>query len=92
MYTCFGPKTGENVEVCCKSACLSCKRLKPGKEIITKTSVFQVKIYEIQTHGRLLLLELVQLMFIAACQIQIGLLHKYMVLCLWCENHLLFML
>jgi hypothetical protein len=62
------------VEVYCKSACLSCKRLQPGKENITKTSVFQVKIYEIQTHGRLLLLELVQLMFIAACQIQIGIL------------------
>ena len=58
--------------VCCKSACLICKRLQTGKEDITTTSIIQVKIYQTQIYGRLLLLELAQLMLIAACQIQIG--------------------
>ena len=59
-------------EYVCKSACLSCKRLQPGKEDITTTSIIHVKIYQIQIYGRLLLLEVAQLMLIAACQIQIG--------------------
>jgi len=58
-----------NVGVCCKSVCLSCKRLQTGKEDITTTSIIQVKIYQTQIYGRLLLLELAQLMLIAVCQI-----------------------
>lgn len=62
------------MEVCFMSACLSCKRVQLDKENKTTTSIFQVKFYQTQTYGRLLLVELAQLMIIAACQIQIGLL------------------
>jgi hypothetical protein len=48
--------------------------MQPGKENIITTSIIQVKIYQTQIYGRLLLLELAQLILIGAYQIQIGLL------------------
>jgi hypothetical protein len=74
IYLFWTEDCGENVGVCCESACPSCKRLQPGKENVTTASTIQVKIYQTQIYGRLLLLELAQLILIGTYQIQIGLL------------------